>query len=194
VHRAIVAGDTTTGITIMRVVLQLDAGPMIASQATPIDPDETSVEVEARLATIGAALARDVITRMEQRDAIPLQPQDEMLATYATKLERADSRFDWSTPAIAIHNRIRGLHPWPLAATRLKDRRLLLIRSVVEQQWPTDAEPGTIVAARRDGLFVAASPGVVRITELQPEGRRPMSAGDFLNGASAREGDKFEMV
>jgi len=194
VHRAIVEGDTVTGVTIMRVVLELDAGPMIASEVTPIDPDETSVDVEARLATMGAALARDVVTRMDERDAVALQPQDEALATYAKKLERADSRFDWNTPAIVIHNRIRGLHPWPLAATRLRDRRLLLIRSIIEQQGPTDAEPGSIVAARRDGLLVAAGPGIVRITELQPEGRRPMSVGDFLNGAPVREGDRFEMV
>jgi methionyl-tRNA formyltransferase len=194
VHRAIVAGDTVTGITIMRVVLELDAGPMIASQATPIGRDETSVELEARLATIGAALTRDVVSRMEERDSVALQPQDEALATYAAKLERADSRFDWNTPASAIHDRIRGLHPWPLAATRLKDRRLLLIRSMVEREGPIESVPGTIVAARRDGLLVAAGPGVVRIAELQPEGRRPMSAGDFLNGASVREGDRFEMV
>jgi len=194
VHRAIVAGDTVTGVTIMRVVLALDAGPMIASQATPIGRDETSVEVEARLATIGAALAQDVVTHMEQRDAVALQPQDEAQATYAAKLERADGRFDWSTPATAIHNRIRGLHPWPLAATRLHDRRLLLIRSIVEREETIDAEPGTIVAARRDGLLVAAGLGVVRIVELQPEGRRPMPVGDFLNGTSVREGDRFEMV
>jgi methionyl-tRNA formyltransferase len=192
VHRAIIAGDAETGISIMRVVLALDAGPVIAREATPIGADETSVELETRLAVVGARLVRDVVTRLEH-EALPAQPQDEALATYAAKLERSDSRLDWNTPAAAVHNHIRGLQPWPLAVVRFGDRRLALVRSSVEDRH-AHAVPGTIVAVDPGGLLVAARPGVVRITELQPEGRRRMAIRDFLNGQTVREGDRLEMM
>jgi methionyl-tRNA formyltransferase len=95
--------------------------------------------------------------------------------------------------AAAVHNHIRGLQPWPLAVVRLGDRRLALVRSSVEDRH-AHAGPGTIVAVDPDGLLVAARPGVVRITELQPEGRRRMAVRDFLNGQTVREGDRLEMM
>jgi methionyl-tRNA formyltransferase len=191
VHRAILAGDRETGITIMRVVLALDAGPMLARESTAIDRDETSVELEARLAAIGGRLTRSVVDRLEY-EAIPAEPQDDTQATYAAKLERADGRLDWHVPALAVHNRIRGLQPWPLAAVQWYGRRLLLLRSVVEHQESVPQPPGTVIAATHDGLLVAAQPGVVRVLELQPEGRRTMTIRDFLNGARMQTGDRLE--
>jgi methionyl-tRNA formyltransferase len=193
VHRAIIAGDRETGVTIMRVVLALDAGPLLARESTPIEPEETSVELEARLAAIGGRLARTVVDRLESH-TIAGESQDEAQATYAAKLERADGRLDWRAPATAIHNLIRGLHPWPLASTQWSGRRLLLLRSAVEQCEAAPFPPGTIVKANHDGLLVATDPGIVRILELQPEGRRAMSVRDFLNGAPLRAGDQFEMI
>jgi methionyl-tRNA formyltransferase len=190
VHRAILAGDHHTGITIMRVVLPLDAGPVLARTSTSIDPNETSAQLESRLATLGADLLVETVDRLSN-GPIDETPQDERAATYADKIERRDSPIDWARPAHTIHNHVRGLHPWPLASTMLGGRRMLVRRSQVEYAPHRAAPPGTVLAADDSGLTVAASPGAVRILELQPEGRRAMSAGDFLNGTRVVPGDRF---
>jgi methionyl-tRNA formyltransferase len=181
VHRAILAGDSRTGVTIMRVVFALDAGPMLARAPVDIDADETSADLEARLATAGSRLLIDVVNRLEHA-AIAGDPQDEALVTYAARVERADGDVVWARPAREIHNRIRGLHPWPHAATMSGDRRLLLIESRVEHERETGAVPGEVLEAGSAGLVVAAAPGAVRILRLQPEGRAAMPVRDFLNG------------
>ena len=191
VHRAILAGDAVTGVTIMRVVLALDAGPMIARASTPIEPNETSVELEARLAAMGADLLTRVLDDLERGVAKELT-QNEADATYAAKLERADGIVDWALPAAAVHNQVRGLHPWPLAAATLGGRRVLLLRSVVEHSRAESAEPGTIVDARADGLVIATNPGAVRLLEILPEGRRPMTTREFLKGTRVAIGDRFQ--
>lgn len=189
VHRAIIAGDHTTGVTIMRVVLALDAGPMLGRRETAIDPDETSVTVEARLAGIGADLLAETLDRLEH-GPVPEAPQDEGLVTYATKLERKDSAIDWTQTAQAIHDRIRGLHPWPLAAARLNDRRVSLLRSAPV---PLDSAsaPGSIVEVTREGFLVAAGRGALRVLELQEAGRAPMTSREYLNGRRVRAGDRL---
>jgi len=191
VHRAILAGDTVTGITIMRVVLALDAGPMLDRVETPIGPDETSEQLEQRLAVLGANLLVTVVDRLAAGDPVPEVPQDDRQATYAARLERTDSPIDWGRPAIDIHNQIRGLHPWPLASSTLGGRRLLLRRSTVHDDAQHDVLPGSVLEAARDALVVATRPGAIRITEIQPEGRRSMSVRDFLNGTRLAAGDRF---
>ena len=190
VHRAILAGDTTTGVTIMRVVLALDAGPTLAHIPTPIEADETSVELESRLAILGAEAIVTVLDALA-RGPVPEVPQDDAHATYAPKIERADGRLDWTVPALDVHNRIRGLHPWPLASATLEGRRLLLRRSRVEHGQFSGAAPGTVLEAGGERLVVAAQPGAVRLLELQPEGRRAMSARDFLNGTRVVAGERM---
>src|SRR5438046_1146996 len=137
IHRAILAGDDRTGVTIMRVVLALDAGPMLARVDTSIDPDERSVDLEPRLASLGASLLRDTVDRIS-RGPVDEAPQDGSQATYASRLERSESATNWAQPAHVIHNRIRGLQPWPLASTSLAGRRLLLLRSRVESMAATE--------------------------------------------------------
>jgi methionyl-tRNA formyltransferase len=190
VHRAILAGDRETGVTIMRVVLALDAGPMISQERTAIEPDETSEALESRLSVLGARLLVATIDQLVSGTAREA-PQDERLATYASRLDRADGELAWARPAVEIHNRIRGLQPWPLATTHLGDRRLLLRRSRVVHADASGAAAGTIVSLGAQGLVVAASPGAVAILELQPEGKRTMPARDFANGAHVRVGDQF---
>ncbi len=190
VHRAILAGDHHTGITIMRVVLALDAGPMLARTSTSIDPDETSAELESRLAVLGAELLVETVDRLSQ-SRVDEVPQDERAVTYAKKIERGDSPIDWARPAHTVHNQIRGLHPWPLASTVLGGRRLLMLRSLVEHDQHPAAPPGTVLDADPRGLTVAAGPGAVRILELQPEGRRAMSVRDFLNGTKIAPGERL---
>lgn len=190
VHRAILAGDKTTGVTIMRVVKELDAGPIMAVASTAVDPNETSVELENRLATIGAGLLRSVVDRIAAGDQTGT-PQDEQLVTYAARLERGESRLDWAKSADTIHNQIRGLQPWPLAAARLRDRRVLFLRSEVASIADGGGVPGQILSVAPD-LIVAASPGQVRIQELQVEGRQKITSADFVHGYRVVPGDRFE--
>jgi methionyl-tRNA formyltransferase len=191
VHRAILAGDRDTGITIIRMVLALDAGPMLAVRSTPIDPDETSGDLEARLADLGADLLIETVDRLAV-GPVTGTPQDEHAVVYAPRLERADSQVDWQRPAVVIHNQIRGLHPWPLAAARLHGHRVLLRRSTVVPEHASAAAPGVIERVEPDGIVVATSPGAVRLIEIQMEGRAPMHVRDFLHGRRVTPGERFE--
>jgi methionyl-tRNA formyltransferase len=189
VHRAVIAGETRTGVTIMRVVKALDAGAMLAAVERPIGPDDTSEEVEHDLARLGAALLVQTLDRLAA-GAVDEVPQDESLATYAHRLTKDDGFVDWHRPAEVIHNQIRGLHPWPHAYSHLAGQRLILLRSTWSAE-RTDAEPGTIVAAQGDELRVATGAGTLLITELQAEGRRASRAREFLAGRRLSPGDRF---
>lgn len=182
IHRAVLAGDTETGVTIMQVVQALDAGPMLARASSAIAPDQTSVELEATLAQQGATLARSVVDAMAV-GAMHAEPQDDAQATYARKISRDDSPVRWSSAAVDIHNQIRGLHPWPHAATHVDGRRLLLHRSHVGDRLQRPAGPGTVVASGPSGIEVACGDGrALVITHLQAEGGRVLQARDFLAG------------
>jgi methionyl-tRNA formyltransferase len=189
VHRAVIAGEHETGVTIMRVVKELDAGPMLLVARRPIGPDETSVDVEADLARIGAALLVEAVDRVAAGIATE-EPQDASRATYAPRLTKEDGRIDWSRRAAEIHNLIRGLHPWPHAYTFVDDKRLILLRSQAAADSGGEP-PGTVITARGDDLRVAAAAGTLRILELQAEGRRPMTARDFLAGHPLAPGSRF---
>lgn len=186
IHRAVLAGDAVTGVTIMRVVLALDAGPMLATASTPIGPTETSAALESRLATIGAELLIATLARMEA-GPITEEPQDESRVTYAAKLERHESRIDWAQPAAAIDRQIRGLQPWPLAAALIGGKRVAFLKATVIDS-PSQAAPATVIEAGPSGLVVACAPGAVRITDVLPEGRRPMTSAAFLNGTPVAVG------
>ena len=181
VHRAVIAGDDRTGITIMHVVTELDAGPMLAATSRPIGPDETSVDVERALADMGAALLLDVVDRMTS-GPVAGTPQDNALATHAPKLLKTESPIDWALPARTIHNRVRGLQPWPMASTIIEGARCLIHRTALADRH-TDERPGTVVETGGDALAVASGDGVIlHVLTIQPEGRRAMSAREFVTG------------
>jgi len=181
VHRAVMAGEGITGVTIMRVVAALDAGPMLATATRPIDPDETSVDVERDLAELGAAALVAVVNQMS-RGPVVETPQDDALATYAPKLEKSESPIDWERPAHEIHNRVRGLQPWPMASTTIHGTRCLIHRTRSTDQ-STEASAGAVVEATGDALAVATGDRrVLRIVMIQPEGRRVMTVREFLSG------------
>src|SRR5678815_4723116 len=116
IHRAVIDGETETGVTIMRVIKALDAGDMLDTVRCPIGPDETSDVLERRLSELGASLLVDVVERLAH-GPVPEERQDDMLATYAARLTKAEGLIDWTLPATYIHNRVRGLYPWPHAYT-----------------------------------------------------------------------------
>ena len=191
IHRAVMAGDTETGVTIMRVVKALDAGPMIAKVGRSIGPDETSADVEPDLARIGGRALVDAVDALSE-GRLSETAQIDADATYAHKLEKRDGIVDWSRPAVEIHNQIRGLHPWPHAYAELHGERTILLRSeLITEPQAAREEPGTIVHAVGDRLLVQTGRGVLRLLSLQREGRRPVSAREFLAGRQIHPGDRF---
>jgi methionyl-tRNA formyltransferase len=195
VHRAVMNGDTVTGVTVMRVTPRLDAGAMFASVSREIAADDTSETVERDLSQLGARLLVDVVARLASGTATET-PQDENLATYAPKLTKADSDLDWTRPAAELHNQVRGLHPWPHASTRIESARLIVLESaVVDAPAPAgakgDTAPGTIRNVGRDALHVAAgSDTTLALLRVQPEGKRPMAIRDYLAGTQLRPGQR----
>lgn len=190
IHRAIIAGDERTGVTIMRVVKALDAGPMLAAAETTIDPAETSGELEERLARTGAALLLQTVDRLSA-GAVAETAQDESHVTYAHRLVRTDGAVDFSQAAHAVHNRIRGLQPWPLVSVTLHEKRLMLLKSEALPAEHCDAVPGSVVRIEPDGLVVATGEGALRLSRVQLEGRQPVAMRDFLNGHRVAVGDRL---
>jgi methionyl-tRNA formyltransferase len=188
VHRAVINGDSETGVTIMRMVKALDAGPMLATARRPIGPDETSDSIERDLAQLGASLLVSTIGDIVE-GGIDEHTQDDSLATYAPRLTKDEGVIDWALPARNLHNLIRGLHPWPHAVTFHRNRRLILHRSNVLAD--VNGEPGTVLESQGDHLHVAAGRGALAITEIQPEGRRAMPTRDFLAGHQVGVGDRL---
>jgi methionyl-tRNA formyltransferase len=190
IQRAVMNGEPETGVTIMRIVKALDAGPMMAKAVRPIGPTDTSDEVERDLATIGADLLVGVLDPLAAGTLIEV-PQDEALATYASRLTKEEGLIDFTRPAVAVHNQIRGLRPWPAAYTYLSEARLVVHRARVSiRQGPAPA--GTCLAADATGITVACGDGsAVDFLDVQPEGRRIMTARDYLAGHGAMAGRRF---
>jgi methionyl-tRNA formyltransferase len=190
VHRAVIAGEAVTGVTVMRVATQLDSGDMFARVIRPIDADETSEAVERDLSELGARLLLEVLDTIEAGTAIE-EKQDHAMATYAPKITRDDGVVDWGASAVHIHNRVRGLYPWPHAFTWLGGSRVILLRTHVEPG-TTSAASGTVVEVTRDAIHVATGHGGrLAIDELQPEGKRPMRVRDYLAGRPLSAGARF---
>ena len=190
VHRAIIAGERETGVTIMRIVKRLDAGPMLASVTRSIGREETSVDVERDLAHLGATLLVEIADGLAE-GSVAETPQDEDAATYAPRLTKDDGAIDWSWPAARIHDLIRGLHPWPHAFSFLDGRRFILIASAADGLTASSDAPGTIVESEGDRLVVATGNGALRLLQIQPEGKRSMSVRDFLAGHRTARGARF---
>ena len=177
VQRAIEAGDSTTGLSIMRMEEGLDTGAVMLAEATSIGARETAGELLERLAAGGGRLILGALDALAAGKA-RFVPQDPALATLAPRLQKAEARIDWRLPAVAIERRIRAFNPWPVADTRLDGQQLRIWQARVATA-PTGPGPGTILACGRDGIVVMAGQEAVVIEKLQPEGRRPMSAAEF---------------
>lgn len=192
IHHAVMAGDRSTGVTIMRVVKALDAGPILAQAEVPIEPDETAADVERVVARRGAELLLEIVDRMAT-GAVTETAQDDALATYAPKLSKADGLINWSKTADHIHNQIRGLTPWPHAFTFRGNTRYILHGSHVAALPPDAAAPGTILAASpHEGLLVGCGKQtVLEILALQLEGKRVMSARDAVAAQLLKAGARF---
>ena len=181
---AIVNGEEQTGVTTMRIVQELDAGPILLQTATAIHRDETAPQLMERLAQMGAEL---LSATLQNLSAIQAQPQLDADASFAPILKREDGLIDWSMDAPAIDRRVRGLQPWPNAFTTFDSRRLIVWHS--EPVAGGASASGSILVADRDNLIVACGgETALRLLEVQPEDSRRMSARDFVNGARLKPG------
>ena len=188
VQWAIVNGETRTGVTIMQIDAGLDTGAILLTAETGIGPDETALELSPRLAAMGADLLVETLARIAQGALTP-RPQDSSQATYAPILKKEDGCVDWSHPAQAIHNRVRGLLPWPGAHTSFRGQGLQIWKSRVAAGRPP-LPPGQLRHAR--GLFAGCGEStVLELLELQLEGRKKISAEAFANGQRLSENDRL---
>jgi methionyl-tRNA formyltransferase len=178
IQRAVLAGDAETGITIMRMEAGLDTGPMLHVRRLPIAAGETGGSLHDRLSILGAEALMEALPGIEAGTLVA-QPQDDALATYARKLQKAEALIDWALPAAVLERQVRAFNPWPVAETRLDGETLRIWRA--QAIAGEGGRPGEVMAAARDGVEVAAGEGRLRILELQPPGRRVMAARDFLN-------------
>ena len=182
VHRAILAGDVESGVTIMRVVRELDAGPMLSAVRVPIGPDLSTGRLESALAERGATLLVECVSRLAE-GPVPEEPQPASGITYADRITKEDAPMFWWRPAGELHNQVRALNPWPLASTSLGGARLLIVETEIgTDAAPAGALPGTVLAAQGDGFVVAAGHGTLRLKTVKPEGKRAMAAREFLAG------------
>ncbi len=181
INWAILNGERETGVTIMYMAPELDAGDIIAQRATPIGPDETAPELFQRLAGLGAELLGEVVAAMEQGPA-PRTPQDGAQATYAPMLGRELSPMDWTRSAQALHDQVRGLLPWPAATAELGGTRCKVFATAVVEADGVQT-PGAVLEAGKNGLVIRCGGGTaLRVLELQPDGKKRMAAADFLRG------------
>lgn len=197
VNHAILNGETETGLSVIEMTDQMDAGDILGQRATSIDPDETAGELHDRLAELGARLVTEVVREI-QLDEVGRRRQNETQATFAPRLKKSMGRIRWDRPAREVHNHIRGMTPWPGAFTFLPGKRgkpavrIVINRSTLpEEPIRTDAEPGTVVRAAPAGIDVASARGVVRLLELTPAGKRTLGAADFINGYPVQEGTRL---
>jgi methionyl-tRNA formyltransferase len=193
INWSIIRGMEETGVTIMRMVAKMDAGPILHQVVEPIGPDETAADLWLRLSELGAGALVEALTLMEVGE-LEERLQDEAAATYAPRLLRDDARIDWTLGASAVARWIRGLDEVPGGWTDWRDTELKVYRPLPVHE-PHDAPPGTVLDTRphdpQRGLLVACGSGAVWVREVKPAGKRRMPAADWLRGRAAATGDRL---
>ncbi len=183
IQRAILAGDRETGITIMQMDVGLDTGDMLLKKNCPIGEQDTGSSLHDRLSLMGAEALMEALPGIMDGSIRP-QAQDDGQATYAAKLNKAESRLDWTQPARLLACQVRGFNAWPVAQTTLTDKgksQVLRVWSASAEEAPAEAEPGTVIRCDKQGILVATGEGVLRLSRIQLPGGRPMDVGDFVN-------------
>ncbi len=179
ISAAILAGDTVTGVTIMRLDAGMDTGDILAQAQLAILPDDTTASLSERLARLGATLLLATLPRWAAGEIVP-QPQEHTQATYTHPVRKEDGQINWHRPALEIERQVRACFPWPSAHTTWQGRRLKIWRATARTD-RVPGEPGDVVLRNND-LVVVTGEGILILHELQMEGRRPLPAADFARG------------
>lgn len=193
IHKSIIDGETETGVTIMYMVERLDAGDMISQVVVPIEETDHTGSMFEKLSVAGVTLLKETMPSIVA-ETNARTPQDESLVTFARNISREEERIDWTMSGEAIYNQVRGLHPWPVAYTKFGEENVKIWWSekVAVQ---SDAAPGTIIAIEADRIIVKAGDDIgIAITDIQPAGRKRMTADVFVRGVGAawEKGERFE--
>lgn len=190
IQSAILNGETETGVTIMRLSLEMDSGDILLQRRVAIEPDDTTATLTDRLAEMGADMLVEAVELLETGRAV-FTPQDHARATYCKRFEKSDGAIHWAGPARELHNLVRAAVPWPVAYCRFRGATLRIHQTEVLDA-PPGAAPGTVVRVEKDLLAVAAGDGLLSIRVLQLPGKRAMPAAEFLRGHPIRPGERFE--
>ena len=175
---AVLDGLTETGVSAQFMVHAMDAGDVVGVAKTPIGPDETAGELLDRLAVLGADLLSETLAKYEKKELIPV-PQDESKVTMAPMLDKSMCPIDWTKTAQQIHDKVRGLHPWPVATMELKGAKFKVHATKIV---PGHGQPGEILGVTKTGLKIACGDGAIEVTSLQAEGGKRMAAPDYFRG------------
>ena len=175
---AVLDGLKETGVSAQFMVHAMDAGDVVGVSKTPIGPDETAGELLDRLAVLGADLLSETLAKYEKKELIPV-PQDESKVTMAPMLDKSMCPIDWSKTAQQIHDKVRGLHPWPVATMEIKGQKFKVHATKIVDG---HGQPGEILGVTKTGLKVACGDGAIEVTSLQAEGGKRMAAPDYFRG------------
>lgn len=201
---AIYHGETETGVTVIHMTPQLDAGPCLVQKSTPIDPEETALDLEPRLAELGAKAVLEAIDVLDSGRVATAVPQEPKLATKAPRLKKTDGLVNWSREAREIRNQVRAFQPWPKTYTFWRRADGEPLRLILEDVAMVADEvvkvtlagerrppPGTVISVDKQALMILCGQGAILPQIVQPAGKRAMSIGEFLRGHPVREGDRF---
>jgi methionyl-tRNA formyltransferase len=204
VNWAIYHGESETGVTVIRMTAKLDAGPCLIQKQTPIDPDETSLDLEPRLAELGAPAVLEAIELVAGGVSGSGVPQDTEMATKAPRLSKTDGLVDWSRTSTEIRNQVRALQPWPTTYAFWRRPEVETLRLIFDQVAAADEEAvkvtlagrdrppfGTVIDVDKDALMILCGKGAILPQIVQPAGKRTMSIGEFLRGHPLKIGDRF---
>jgi methionyl-tRNA formyltransferase len=189
IHRALLAGDAETGVTIMQLDAGLDTGPTLLERRRAIGAEDTTGDLHDALSELGASALLEAIEG-RARGTLQPRPQPAEGVSYAAKIEKSEARIDWQDSATQIDRQVRAFNPWPIAETRFADETLRVLRAAVVDVQGRAASPGTVLGLADDGLRVACGEGVLALHEVQRAGKRPVSARDFANAVKL-DGSRF---
>lgn len=180
IQRAILAGDSESGVDLMQMEAGLDTGPVLLERRTPITRKDTGGSLHDRLSLLGADVLAEGLRRTLAGETLHATPQSDQGVMYAHKLEKAEARLDFSRPALAVERQVRAFDPWPVAEGEVagENMRIWAAHAVAQHH---DAAPGSVIAVQRDGIDIACGDGVLRVTALQRAGGKRITAADYLN-------------
>lgn len=187
VNWAVVRGETVTGVTIMKMDVGMDTGPILLTRELPIGDEDTAQTIYDKLSLLGAQTLSDALSKLHE-GTLPEMPQDDALATYAPMLKKEHGRIDWTKPAAEVRNLVRGMIPWPSAYTTHAGKVLKIFSATVRGG---RGEPGEILAVGGDGIVVACGDEAIALGTVQPEGGRQMSSGDYARGRRVAKGERL---
>ncbi|SDY57745.1 methionyl-tRNA formyltransferase [Thermoactinomyces sp. DSM 45892] len=190
IHQSIIDGEEATGVTIMYMVEALDAGDMIAQSSVPIMQEDHVGTMFEKLSVVGANLLKETLPALLCGE-IQAVPQDARQVTFAPTIKREQEILDWNRTALQLYNQVRGMHPWPVAFTLWNGQPMKIWWAEPLMDEKSDQTPGSVVALQKDGIVVATGDGCLKLTDLQPSGKKRLTATQLINGRQIHVGDRL---